>query len=539
MRWRRPLAWLLSLHAKLFVVVALVTSALTVMVAFSITRNSQRELEAYSRNVAIQTAFAVETEILARDPGFKDPRLIEQVLESMVTPQGSIFQIDVFKNEGREQISLVVSSLPDDDQVDWGPGLASYLKLTAPKPELVELNTGNRAWKVYLPIRNPRSGKAPIGLVRVYCDLERWETVWRNNVRRTLTTLPFVLLGEFIILWVILGTVVSDPLRTITAAMERLESGEAAARADVRRRDELGAIAERFNLMASRLEAAGEDKERLIGEIKGLNASLQDRIDEALSELQAKNQELEALMERNALLREELGQQDRLAIAGQLTAAFAHEVGTPLNLVNGHLQLIRSQTDLTEKTRERVETIHGQIQRVGDIVRRLLGHTRRPKVNAETLSLDELVRDLERLWAPNLGTHRVHFERDIPPGVRLQVDRKQMEQLFINLVNNAVDAMPEGGQIRLAVAPDDTAPANAPRWNFTLSDTGTGIPAEVISRVFKPMFTTKPEGKGTGLGLSIVREIVRAHGGEVRLESQEGQGTQVYFGLPGTPVSEA
>lgn len=538
MKWR-PLAWLLSLHAKLFVVVALVTSALTVMVAFSITRNSQRELEAYSRNVAIQTAFAVETEILARDSGFKDPRLIEQVLESMVNPQGSIFQIDVFKNEGREQISLVVSSLPDDDQVDWGPGLASYLKLTAPKPELVELNTGNRAWKVYLPIRNPRSGKAPIGLVRVYCDLERWETVWRNNVRRTLTTLPFVLLGEFIILWVILGTVVSDPLRTITAAMERLESGEAAARADVRRRDELGAIAERFNLMASRLEAAGEDKERLIGEIKGLNASLQDRIDEALSELQAKNQELEAVMERNALLREELGQQDRLAIAGQLTAAFAHEVGTPLNLVNGHLQLIRSQTDLTEKTRERVETIHGQIQRVGDIVRRLLGHTRRPKVNAETLSLDELVRDLERLWAPNLGTHRVHFERDIPPGVRLQVDRKQMEQLFINLVNNAVDAMPEGGQIRLAVAPDGTAPANAPRWNFTLSDTGTGIPAEVISRVFKPMFTTKPEGKGTGLGLSIVREIVRAHGGEVRLESQEGQGTQVYFGLPGTPVSEA
>lgn len=537
MRWR-PLAWLLSLHAKLFVVVALVTSALTVMVAFSITRNSQRELEAYSRNVAIQTAFAVETEILARDPGFKDPRLIEQVLESMVNPQGSIFQIDVFKNEGREQISLVVSSLPDDDQVDWGPGLASYLKLAAPKPELVELNTGNRAWKVYLPIRNPRSGRAPIGLVRVYCDLERWETVWRNNVRRTLTTLPFVLLGEFIILWVILGTVVSDPLRTITAAMERLESGESSARADVRRRDELGAIAERFNLMASRLEAAGEDKERLIGEIKGLNASLQDRIDEALSELQAKNQELEALMERNALLREELGQQDRLAIAGQLTAAFAHEVGTPLNLVNGHLQLIRSQTDLTEKTRERVETIHGQIQRVGDIVRRLLGHTRRPKVNAETLSLDELVRDLERLWAPNLGTHRVHFERDVPPGVRLQVDRKQMEQLFINLVNNAVDAMPEGGQIKLAVAPDTTAPSNAPRWNFTLSDTGTGIPADMISRVFKPMFTTKPEGKGTGLGLSIVREIVRAHGGEVRLESQEGHGTQVHFGLPGTPVSE-
>lgn len=522
----RPLVWFKSLHAKLFTVVALVTSALTVMVAFSITRNSQRELESYSKNLAIQTAFAVETEILERDPQFKDPRQIEKVLESLSSPQHSIFQIDVFKRESRDVVSLITSSLPDDDQVDWGPGIGSYLKLKGPLPELVELNTGTRAWKIYLPIRNPRPNLPPIGLVRVYCDLERWETVWRNNLRRTLTTLPFVVMGEFIILWVILGSVVSDPVRALTAAMQRLESGDASARADIRRKDELGTIGGRFNQMAARLEEAGQERERLIQEIQGLNASLQDRIDAALRELQAKNQELERLMERNALLREELGQQERLAIVGQLTAAFAHEVGTPLNLVNGHLQLVQSQPELSEKTRERVDTIQAQIRRVGDIVRKMLSHTRRAQAQAEEIELATLIRDLERLWAPNLATHHVGFELIAAPEVRIRADRKQMEQIFINLVNNAVDAMPEGGQIRLKVE------AEGDQWGFALSDTGSGIPADILPMVFKPMFTTKAEGKGTGLGLAIVREILRAHGSEARIESEEGKGTTVRFGLP-------
>ena len=112
------------------------------------------------------------------------------------------------------------------------------------------------------------------------------------------------------------------------------------------------------------------------------------------------------------------------------------------------------------------------------------------------------------------------------------VDRKQMEQLFINLVNNAVDAMPEGGRIELRIEPDDAHPS---RFQVALSDTGVGIPAEVLPRIFRPMFTTKPEGQGTGLGLSICREIVRAHGGDIRAQSREGQGTTFHFTLPGAP----
>ena len=140
----KPLVWLQSLHAKLFVVTALVTSLLIVAVAAQITHNSRREMEVYSRHLAIDAAQSVEAELLSHSEPFHDPRAIEQLLESMAGPDRSVFQIDVFRRESGEQVSLVTSS-GDDDEIKWGPELGSYMKLEGPQAELVELNTGNRA----------------------------------------------------------------------------------------------------------------------------------------------------------------------------------------------------------------------------------------------------------------------------------------------------------------------------------------------------------------------------------------------------------
>ena len=114
----------------------------------------------------------------------------------------------------------------------------------------------------------------------------------------------------------------------------------------------------------------------------------------------------------------------------------------------------------------------------------------------------------------------------IPTGSTMQADRKQLEQVLINLVNNALDAMPNGGHITIALSP-----CGEGRWEFAVSDTGAGIPEENIGKVFRPMFTTKPVGKGTGLGLAICREIVRGHGGEIRIENNPGGGATVRFTL--------
>ncbi|GLH73096.1 hypothetical protein GETHLI_15980 [Geothrix limicola] len=534
--WRmriRPLAWMRSLHAKLFVLLGLVTSVLTVAVAYSITRNSRRELESYSRKLTIETALTVETDIVERDPTFKDPDKLDQLLESIAGPDRSIFQIDVFKRVGKGSEVELVRSSGEEDKVEWGSEIGSYLSLPGPQAELVDLDPAGRAWKVYLPIHTHKPGQPPIGLIRAYCDLERWEVVWTNNFNKTLHTLPGVLMGEFILLWLILRVLISDPIEGLVLTMQRLEQGEANARAPVRRSDELGLIAARFNDMAGRIEQAAEERETLIREIRGLNANLQGRIDEALSELQAKNRELAALVERNALLREELGAQERLAVAGQLTATFAHEVGTPLNLVTGHLQLLEGQKDLPDKTRERLGVIGGQIKRVGDIVRRMLDLTRRPQLDRQSQSFSALLLDLQQLWTPTLTAHGVTVTAQAPADCLLNVDRKQMEQLFLNLMNNAVDAMPGGGAVTLSAQLSEESTPGGQWWEFRFHDSGLGIPADLLSQVFRPMFTTKPEGRGTGLGLSICREIVRGHGGEIRIESTEGQGTCVVFTLPG------
>ncbi len=528
----RPLAWLRSLHAKLFIVTALVTSALTIGVAYSIVRNSRREFQEYTRHLVVEAAQTVETDVVERDPQFKDPRKLEELLQSIAGEDRAVFQIDVFKRVDGGKVELVRSS-GEEDQVDWNPDLGSYLDIPSSQNSLVDLEGGGQAWKCYLPIANPRPHRPSIGLVRAYCDLERWEAVWRANLQKTYRTLPPVLAGEFILLWVILRWLISDPLTGLVKAMERLEQGEADARAEVQRRDELGYLAARFNAMAQRLQRASREREDLIREIQQLNSGLQDRISVALSELQEKNRELGQLVERVSVLREELSQQERLAVAGQLSATFAHEVGTPLNLVNGHLQILQSQSGLPDKATERLGLIQSQIQRVSDIVRRLLDMTRRPQLSKGELHLEAFLQDLQALWAPTVATHGVQVHRLVPPDCVLDADRKQMEQLFLNLVNNALDAMPEGGTITIRAA---HLPSAEGLWELRVEDTGQGIAADALPQVFKPMFTTKPEGKGTGLGLPICREIVRSHGGDIRIESEMGKGTAVVFTLPEAKV---
>lgn len=512
----RFLAWFRSLHAKLFLLTAAVTSFLTVAVAFSITKNSRKELEDYSRRLLVEASETVKTEVVERDPKFDNPRKLEEMLESIAGKGRSVFQVDVFKRGEGNSLELVKSS-GEESNINAGKDLSSYLDLKEAQTQLVELEEdgkpAGRGWKVYLAIPNPKQGRPSIGLIRAYIDLERWDDVWDANRNRTLNMLPGVLAGEFILLWLILRWLISDPLDAMVDAMGRLERGEAGARAEVQRRDELGVIAARFNAMAQRLQRASKEREQLIHEIQSLNAGLQDRVDEALLELQDKN--------------EELAQQERLAIAGQLTAAFAHEVGTPLNLVTGHLQLLQGQDDLPEKAQERIGIIQAQIQRVGDIVRRLLDMTRRPQQAEVEVSMPAFIQELQQLWNPTLAKHHARIEVEVPLDCVTKADRKQMEQLFLNLMNNSLDAMPEGGLIRILAEREPKG-----RWRFRFEDTGAGIPPEVLPHIFRPMLTTKPEGKGTGLGLPICRDVVRGHGGEIRAESKVGVGTVMVFTLP-------
>ena len=145
------------------------------------------------------------------------------------------------------------------------------------------------------------------------------------------------------------------------------------------------------------------------------------------------------------------------------------------------------------------------------------------------LAPGELVAGLAELVRPSLVGHGIELELEVAPGLpAVGADRAQLEQALLNLVSNAVDAMPSGGRLRLAARPH---PAGV---ELVVADSGGGIAAEELSKVFDPLYTTKPPGKGTGLGLPILREVVEAHGGTVRLESRPGEGTTALVCLPAT-----
>jgi two-component system NtrC family sensor kinase len=306
---------------------------------------------------------------------------------------------------------------------------------------------------------------------------------------------------------------VHRPLAGVLRTMARASAGDLTARAPRVRADEIGTVAEGLNGMLDRLA--------------GFNETLQAEVERATAELRAANRELLETAQRLFAARRELARGQRLALAGQMAASVAHQVGTPLNVISGYVQMLRAKQDDGSLDAERLRTIQEQIARVTTIVQSLLDRTRRPVLALRPLAPGELLEGLAELVRPSLVGRGIELGLEVAPGLpAVGVDRVQLEQALLNLVSNAVDAMPDGGRLSLAARPDDHGVA------LVVTDTGDGIPPEDLPRVFDPLYTTKPPGKGTGLGLPILREIVLAHGGTVRLESRAGEGTTAVVLLP-------
>lgn len=306
---------------------------------------------------------------------------------------------------------------------------------------------------------------------------------------------------------------VHEPLAGVLKTMARAASGDLAVRAPRLRQDEIGAVAEGLNGLLERMA--------------GFNDTLRSEVARATGELRMANQALLASAQRLFEARRDLAQSQRLALAGQMAASVAHQVGTPLNLISGYVQMLQAEQPADSPGAARLRTIQDQITRVTDIVQSLLDRTRRPAIATSPVAPGEVVERLAELVRPSLVGRGIELAIDVAPDLpSVAVDRTELEQALLNLVTNAIDAMPGGGRLSLAARREDG------RVALVVGDSGDGIPPADLARVFDPLFTTKPKGKGTGLGLPILREVVEAHGGTVRLESREGQGTIALVCLP-------
>jgi two-component system, NtrC family, sensor kinase len=320
---------------------------------------------------------------------------------------------------------------------------------------------------------------------------------------------------------------VYSPVDRLLQAMGRAEAGDLMTAAPSRAPDELGLLSQGFNRMIGQIR-------KMTDEQSEQKAVLESRVREATAELASRNEELE---ERNR----ELGQSirritdlERLAAAGQTAAQFAHEVGTPLNLISGHVQLLKGRLEGDSRADSRLETISGQIERIERIVRGMLDRTRSEAVSLKPLSLGPLLAKVFDATSPELASRDVRLETRIEDDIpMISGDPDRLQQLFINLINNALDAMPSGGTIVVKVASTGAGGSDGAGWvTVEVADDGIGMTEEQRTRVFDPFFTTKGPGRGTGLGLVVVRQIVREHNAEIEVISAPGKGASFILRFP-------
>ena len=235
---------------------------------------------------------------------------------------------------------------------------------------------------------------------------------------------------------------------------------------------------------------------------------------------------LERRREREAAVASRLAQTDRLASVGKLAAGLAHEIKNPLAGIQGALEIMRQDLE-KESDRELCGEMLRELKRVDETMQSLLSSAKPSPPRRRPTDLKRLLEDLRRLMAPGLGRRRVTLEIEVPAGeIEARVDPGKIRQVLINLVNNAAEAMSDGGRINLRVGPfPDGAGAI-----LAVEDDGPGIPTESIKRIFDPFFTTK--FSGTGLGLAIARTLVEQHGGTLQFETEPGEGTTFFILLP-------
>jgi signal transduction histidine kinase len=222
----------------------------------------------------------------------------------------------------------------------------------------------------------------------------------------------------------------------------------------------------------------------------------------------------------------ELVQAKKLAAIGTLASGVAHELNNPLNNISTSAQRLLRKTggETPPALRKGLEDIHGQTLRLKSIVGELLEFARSREPHVAAVEIGELARSAWRNVGASRDTGKVELRVALaPPEIVLEADREQLERVFINLFANAVDAMPAGGTLTLGGEEDGEV-------TIRVADTGTGIPAEQLEKVFEPFFSGKDGG--TGLGLAIVFGIVQRHRGAIRVESAPGAGTTFTIRLP-------
>jgi signal transduction histidine kinase len=309
------------------------------------------------------------------------------------------------------------------------------------------------------------------------------------------------------------------PLEGMLKTISKVEAGELGARTGwTRTDDEIGQVALHLD------DLLGQIQER-DGRLRGLAAELNDRVEERTRELSDANKRLEATTKQLVV-------SEKLAAIGEITAGIAHEINNPMAVIQGNIDVVRQELgDATKDIETELRLIDEQVHSVNVLVNKLLQFAR-PDEYSDVIELqipDEVLSDCLVLVQHLMNKVKIDVERSQMAKGAVSMNRTELQQVLINLIVNAIHAMPDGGALCLATKNETKEEISG--ITVIVEDTGKGMAKDVLDKVFDPFFTTK-QREGTGLGLSISQTIVTRYGGEISLESTEGIGTTFSIWLP-------
>ena len=394
-------------------------------------------------------------------------------------------------------------------------------EITARDRSRVVENEGVRSLGVIRPIYNRSDCSGPpchahaldqsvLGLLEVRMSIADVDLALERGGRQA------IIIGILMVLIVsgfagfFVHRVVYRPVINLVRGTREIAAGNLDVRLPAEGATELAALADDFNRMAQALAAAHATNQQW-------SETLERRVDE-------KTAELERLHQR-------ILQVEKMASLGQLAATVAHEINNPLSGILTYAKLLKRRAEREKRTVPHELTfIADETQRCGQIVKNLLLFAHQGIGEVSPHDVVQLVEESLRVVEHHLTLHSVQLHRELQPASVI-CDGGQVRQALVAMLVNAIEAMPDGGDLTVTVRPD---PADR-GVDITLADTGMGINPKDRPHIFEPFYTSKPEGKGVGLGLAVVYGIVSRHGGKIQVESSPGLGTTFVVHLPATP----
>jgi signal transduction histidine kinase len=501
-----------AVRFRLAVLAVAIVAVAFVLLAFFALYSTDRELARQLEAKGLETAQWLDARLgpMARD----GPRaLLQAEVDRVTDARSGVHDVRVFLL-GPEGGLSCVAARGGAVRISAAPNDRRAVRENRVVTEIYKPENGSRILDIASPLHR---GTDVIGAVHLEISLGDADALM-GGARRNLILATLAALGVTgLLLFHVLDRAIGRPAEDLVAAMERVRQGDLSAAVEVRRLDEFGWLGENLNRMLRRLREKEDELARFNTELK--------------SQVAAATVELEQANHRLFDAQRALANSERLASLGQLASNIAHEIGTPLNSIYGHIQLLAAENGISEAARSRVAVVESQVERLTAIIENVLMTLRLPEAQLREVDTNPVVEGICAFTRPVIDRAGIKLERVLAPSLpKVYVDPAQLEQVVMNLFTNALDAMPGGGTLTLETAAGKGE--HGETVEIRVRDTGVGIPRELHHKIFEPFFSTKAKGQGTGLGLAICQQILRAFRGSISVESEVGKGSTFTVSLP-------